>query len=589
MTKIAFNLFEKNDNYVTLILRWCIVVNLINKNDKDVISSAGFIKNAVFYKDLIAFYDAYNNLMQQKVSKLPAYCYKKGTYYLEGICLLFKDYASELGFESVRLSLDYLKVLYYTIASYSTDGSLPERDLLISEFNVYKKASIELAVSSSSELEEAKSKFAENKKDYEKTQNSYSKNLVFARLLEGFSTVIAVITVIVAMLSYTCYFMGKFTMLTATIGAIIVLVVGFGIFGLMRLLAKRKQNNANGINYSLQGKKKKKDNEELEYTKVLEKFNKINSEKYEYNSSFANELKKFAKTLEFEEVIERANEYKMLSYNMKLDLNNLFETQEQEIKEIIEVINSVTNPENSEKDFEKIYQEISSKDWLYFNNEVRFEFIKRMADVSEFTYNYTVKVKGKKINPFGISVKALSKEPIVYLRSNDDLFISATLDKFLSTKYIKNTKTLELKGLKSSDALKRVKMEFASHFFDYESTIKYNNLFHATKLHDGIKIPADIIENNRKVPTYVYMKLKLIEARLGLSNSEASTIKQLASLVEKFEETGEFDKMEISADLTQDDKSSVTSESCTYEDLGYAVKYTFEDGSFIGYRLDNII
>ena len=565
------------------------MANLINKNDKDVISSAGFIKNAVFYKDMLAFYDAYNNLMQQKVSSLPSYCYKKGTYYLDGICLMFKDYASELGFESVRLSLDYLKVLYYTIASYSTDGSLPEREILVNEFNVYKNASVELAVSSSTELEEAKLKYNESKKDYEKSLNGYSRNLVYARLAEGFATVLLVLTVMVAMLSYTCYFLGKFTMVQSTIGAIIVLVVGFTIFGLLRFFAKRKQSTANGINYSIQAKKKKKENEELEYTKVLEKFNKINSEKYEYNSSFANELKKFAKTLDFKEVLDKANDYKMLSYNMKLDLNNLFVTQEQEIKEIIEVINSVTNPETSEKDFERIYNEILSKDWLYFNNEVRFEFIKRMADVSEFTYNYTVKHKNKKINPFGISVKTLSKEPIVYLKSNDDLFISATLDKFLNTRYIKNTKTLELKGLKSSDALKRVKMEFASHFFDYDGTIKYNNLFHATKLHDGIKIPADIIENNRKVPTYVYMKLKLIEARLGLSNSEASTIKQLASFIEKFEETGEFDKMEISADLTQDEKSSVTAESCTYEDLGYAVKYTFEDGSFIGYRLDGIV
>ena len=83
------------------------------------------------------------------------------------------------------------------------------------------------------------------------------------------------------------------------------------------------------------------------------------------------------------------------------------------------------------------------------------------------------------------------------------------------------------------------------------------------------------------------MKLKLIEARLGLSNSDASTIHQISKLVEAFEKTGTFEKMVV-ADMTDDDEeASIASETCTYEDLGYAVKYTFEDGSFIGYRLSN--
>ena len=554
------------------------MVNLINKNDKDVITSAGFIKNAIFYKDMLAFYDAYKQFMEQKVTKLPSYCYKKGSYYLDGICLFFKDYASELGFESVKLSRDYLKVLYYTIASYSEDGELPEREILEKEFDVYKNASVELAIASNLEMDEARKKYSEVKTDYVNSTNGYAKKLVAARLLEGFCTVLIVLTVILGMLAYTCHFLGKFTFVEATIIAGVIVAVGFGICGVLKILSKKNQTDANGINYTLQGKKQKKDLEEIEYSKALDKFNKINSEKYEYNSNFSQELKKFVKTASFDELLEKAKDYKFLSYNMKLDLMSLFESQEQEIKEIVEVINGVTHPETADKEFEKIYAEIQEKDWLYYSNEVRFEFIKRMADVSEFTYSYTVKSNGKKINPFGISVKDLSKEPIVYLKSNDDLFISATLDKFLNTKYIKNTKTLELKGLKNVDALKRVKMEFASHFFDYEGTIKYNNLFHATKLQDGIKIPTDIIENNRKVPTYVYMKLKLIESRLGLSNSDAPTIHQIAKLIENFENDGVFEKM-FKADMTEDNSAAkVNSETCT-----------FEDGSFIGYRIDNII
>ena len=562
------------------------MAHLINRNDKDVIASGSFVKNAVFYKDMLAFYDAYKKLMETNVSKLPSFCYKKGTYYLEGICLLFRDYASELMFESVKLSLEYLKVIYYTIASYSKDGELPEKDILVNEFNVYKNASTELAVSVNADLKEAKEKYDEAKKDYNKETKTVAKHLVSARLCEGFSIVLFIFTVIVAMLGFTFHFMGKFTFTQATIWSLSVLAVGFSLFGLLKHAAKKHQSKSNGVSYEAQAKKKKKDDAELEYVSIFERANKINSEKYEYNSNFAEELKRYVKTLSFSEIIERANDYKMLSYNMKLDLENLFVSQEQEIKEIIEIIGGVTNPDNANRDFEKIYAEIESKDWLYFNNEVRFEFIKRMADVSEFTYNYSVNSKGKKVSPFGISIKSLSKEPIVYLKSNDDLFISATLDKFLNTKYIKNTKTLELKGLKSSDALKRVKMEFASHFFDYDNTIKYNNLFYETKIQDGVKIPEDIIENNRKVPTYVYMKLKLIESRLKMGNSDASTIKELAKVIERFESTGNFEKI---ADSNMFENENVTTQVCTYEDLGYAVKYTFEDGSFIGYRLSNKI
>lgn len=566
------------------------MVHLINKNDKDVVASAGFIKNAVFYKDMFAFYDAYEALMQEKPSDLPHYCYKKGTFYLEGICLFFKDYASELGFESIKLTLDYLKVLYYTIASYSEDGEFPEKKIILNEFDVYKNASIELAVNAGNELKIQKDEFAKVKDDHNTATNGYAKKLINARLLDGLFVFMIVFTVLLGMLQFTFHYLGKFTFNQALIYSLIVIAVGFSIAGLLKFLGKRSQSKANDINYSIQGKKKKKDDAEIELNRAIEKYNKINSEKYEYNSSFVSELKKFAKTLSFSEILKRAKEYKFLSYNMRLDLTNLFETQEEEIANMIETINSVTNPETSNKEFETIYAEIREKDWLYFNNEIRFEFIKRMADVSEFTFNFCVKHNGKMVDPFGISVKALSKEPIVYLRSEEDLFISATLDKFLCTKYIKNTKTLELKTIKSSDALKRAKMEFATHFFDYENTIKYNNLFYATKLQDGVRIPQDIIESNRKVPTYVYMKLKLLESRLGLGNSDAGTIKQISSYINKFEESGEFEKIEV-MDMVEEENDSVeiTSESAIYEDLGYAVKYTFEDGSFIGYRLTGAI
>lgn len=561
---------------------------LINKNDKNVIACGGFVKNAVFYKDMFAFYDAYLKLMETDVSKLPEICYKKGKFYLEGICLLFKDYASELGFESVKLTLNYLKVLYYTIAGYSQKGELPDKEILLNEFNVYKNASTDLAISTNNELKIVKNRFEEAKEEFDKETSSHAKHMIFARFFDVFSILTFVLTIFSGMLCFTCHYMGKYDFNSAILYASIVLIVGFSLFLVFKFSAKRHQSKSNGVNYETQAKKKKKDSAEFDYSVCQEKANKINAEKYEYNSNFALELKKYVKTLSFSEILKRASEYKMLSYNMKLDIENLFNSQAVETKEIIETINSIINPENAKTNFEKIYAEIYEKDWLYYNNEVRFEFIKKMAEVAEFTYNFMVNFQNKLVNPFGISVKELSKEQIVYLKSPNDLFISATLDKFLNTKYIKNTKTLELKGLKSSDALKRAKMEFASHFFDYDNTIKYNNLFYATKIQDGVKIPEEIIENNRKVPTFVYMKLKLIESRLKMGNSDASTIKQLAKVIASYEETGKFDNVSLE-NLNMEDSKENTTEKCTFEDLGYAVRYTFEDGSFIGYRLTNKI
>ena len=119
---------------------------LIDKDDYKVMKNTKFVKNAVFYKDMFAFYDAYTLILNSEKTKLPNYCFLlNGNYCLEGICLLMSDYASELSFESLKLSLDYLKTIYYTIASFSDDENLPEKSVIEEEFEMYKKASEELA------------------------------------------------------------------------------------------------------------------------------------------------------------------------------------------------------------------------------------------------------------------------------------------------------------------------------------------------------------------------------------------------------------------------------------------------------------
>ena len=56
------------------------MVSLIREQDNSVLSKDGFVKNAVFYKDLFAFYDAYTKLMKTDTADLPGYVYHKNRY-----------------------------------------------------------------------------------------------------------------------------------------------------------------------------------------------------------------------------------------------------------------------------------------------------------------------------------------------------------------------------------------------------------------------------------------------------------------------------------------------------------------------------
>ena len=45
--------------------------SLIKSDDKKVMANSRFVKNAVFYKDLFAFFEAYEKLMAEDKKKLP--------------------------------------------------------------------------------------------------------------------------------------------------------------------------------------------------------------------------------------------------------------------------------------------------------------------------------------------------------------------------------------------------------------------------------------------------------------------------------------------------------------------------------------
>ena len=60
----------------------------------------------------------------------------------------------------------------------------------------------------------------------------------------------------------------------------------------------------------------------------------------------------------------------------------------------------------------KIYNDIKKKDWLYYNNYLRFAFIDKLIKTTEKTHIWQVKVGEYYVNPFDINTKELAEEAL---------------------------------------------------------------------------------------------------------------------------------------------------------------------------------
>ena len=81
------------------------------------------------------------------------------------------------------------------------------------------------------------------------------------------------------------------------------------------------------------------------------------------------------------------------------------------------------------------------------------------------------------------------------------------------------------------------------------------------------------------------IELKLVENALGIANYASPTIKQIQSIIYEYE-TGE--KFELQTE-TESERKTLKEITAIEEDMfDYAITYTFEDGSFVGYRLSNL-
>lgn len=505
---------------------------LLKPDDKSFLNNANFVKNAVFYKDMMCFYEAYRKICENK-EKLPNFCFaKKDELCLEGICLLIKMYASEFRFETLKLTLDYLKILYYTVASYA-DGDEVDKEDIIKEIDEYREASFKYCAEQR-EIVESKQKAVKNQENEIKTKlkksQSQKKNGTAISIFAIAFLVLSVLGISAPVLLMNFKPDNKL-LFGISIGAVVFgLILGI----ILKIVGKRLLNMSSDLVFHTQNLKKEHETAVQELSDLQIKYYKIYCEKYEYKTSFTEIFSRYSRLLTIDEIIAKASKYKMLSYNMVYDINRLFKTQQKEISEIVSDIENISLGVGYKESFERIYSRVLEQDWLYYNSEIRLNFLKRFTDIGERDYDWKLMVNGKKISPFDVDIREVSREMVAFSSAQDRKMITAPLSEIVKTKYFKNLDQLNFKNGYSIDELKKVKANYLKHFYDFKIANKLTNVFYDKKENQKIRnleMPIEVLES---VPTLVMLKLKLLENLAGLGNSDASVIKSISESI--FEE-----------------------------------------------------
>ena len=558
----------------------CEMFKLLNEKDKSVIDNSNFVKNAVLYKDMLCFYEAYSQIMERK-DKLPNFCYAKGDEIcLEGICLLIKMYATEFKFETLKLTLDYLRILYYAVASYA-DGDEVDREIIIKEFDGYREASTEYCDSQRDLLEDKqKTVHAANKEIRQKLQKTQTL-LTRGRVLSVCSIVLFVLSVlsIVAPVLVANYKTNnKFLMW----GLIVATVVGFVVAIAMKITGKKLINASSDLSFHVQGLKKNNEISSNELAQIQSKYYKIFCEKYEYKTCFPEVFSKYTKVLSIEEIIAKARTYKMLSYNMVHDIGRLFKSQQKEIDNLVSSIDGIVLSGDYKDEFSSIYSRICEQDWLYYNAEVRLHFLKKFTDISEKEYDWKLSVGGKKVDPFDVKIRELSREMVAFSYEKDKRMISAPLSDFIKTKYFRKFENLNFSNGYSVEEFKKVKANYLKHFYRYDILCGLSDVFFDKKENQKLKKTDFPIYEMERVPTLVSLKLKLIENLTGLGNSDANVIKSLSQSLFSSESQ---DFAEITT-LTEDDIDYPKFTSSKMEEFDDYFVYEVAGQKKIGYKVD---
>lgn len=505
------------------------MLTLLKADDKNILGNSNFAKNAIFYKDMLCFCEAYRLILENK-DNLPEFCFNKGELCLEGICLLMKMYATEFKFETIKLTLDYLKILYFSMAAFAGENDEVDVQTIIAEFDNYREISNKFCDDQKQELEEKQAQVKAKEKDVKQNINkgiSMKKN---SKVMAISSIVLLVLSVLAIFAPVLIYIKSSANVPAFTF-SVIGVILGFVLTIALKIISVKLANHSSDIEFHVNNLKKTLTEEQTELTQIESKYYKIYCEKYEYQMCFSEMISHFGKVLTIDEILAKAKVYKFLSYNVVYDINRLFKSQQRDIDDIILRIENINGSSDYKKEFSDIYFAINQQDWLYYNTEIRLHYLKKFADVCEKEHEWKLEYKDAKINPFDVDVKSLTREKIAFSSSEDVKLVITNLSEFLLTKYFKDFDDLNFRNGYSVDDLKRIKSNYLKHFYNTSIFESDKSMLFDKKENKKLTHGEKLFEIGQRIPTLIGLKLRLIENGTGLGNSDAKTIKTIASAI----------------------------------------------------------
>ena len=261
--------------------------------------------------------------------------------------------------------------------------------------------------------------------------------------------------------------------------------------------------------------------------------------------------------------------YRLLTYNVVHDVKNLFRSQQEEIDELVAEIENLSYTADYQAEFADIYKRIMNQDWLYFNQQVRLHYIKKFTDICEKSHVWKLEYNDDEIDPFEVDVRGLSRENVAFLKASDRKFVTAKLIDFMQTSYVKNLRELEFTGNYTAESLKTLKSNYLRTFYIHEvMQVESNGSFAISDVN---------LEEAERIPTYISLKFRLIENAVGLGNSDARVIRQMAENMFGNEDDGEteisetFSAIDIEYPETDCDSCEIQEDQVVYHVNGKQV------------------
>lgn len=543
------------------------MLKLLKTEDREVLGKSNFAKNAVFYKDLQAFCEVYDLALENQ-EDLPKFCYNEnGELCLEGLCLFMKMYATEFKFETIKLTFDYLKILYFAMASYADEEGNVDVNLIYDEFHEYRHAGEKFCNEQKETLKSKQNHAKESdkklKEDTKKTV-ALKKRAKICNVLSIITLVASILCIFLPVMAYIEHSAKSASFIISAVGDVLGFCLAIGL----KAWSKWSYNYSLDLGFHVQNMKKELGEEKLELAQYQSKYYKISCEKGEYAVCFSELMSRFGKTLDFFEIMKLAKSYKLISYNIAYDIGRLFKSQQKEIDQIVDEVESVSPSSDFMNELSEIYLRVTEQDWLYYNAEIRYHFLNKFMEFAEKSFDWKLEVNGQKLNPFDINVKNMVHEKIAFVVSNNKKPIIMKLSDFTKTKYFKELEELSFKDGYSIDSLKRVKANYLSKFYNAEFADRF--------------FGTDEFKYCEKIPTFVNLKLKLIETNNGLGNSDAKVIKDISQVIFAKEKELEQDDFVLNEKDIEYPKFTAKS----VQEVDDAVVYDFGETKKIGYKVN---